>query len=188
MALRDRFLAERRDEVLALLPEAREAAGEVLDLTLATLARRRTSRDGRGGARPDGVVVPVDRDDPLRHRRAADPGGRLPPAEAGRGACADGGGAGLSLGLDAGAEDRAAAHAASTGRSDAYDAEIGRRVQRLFDGLRPGRPLMRANLLWHGRARCTRRGERASRGRRARGTGYLRSERQCLVRLPRTGR
>ena len=49
MALRERYLAERRGEVVAELPEAREAAEEVLDLTLESLARRSDFAVERGG-------------------------------------------------------------------------------------------------------------------------------------------
>jgi hypothetical protein len=71
---------------------------------------------------------------------------------------------------------------------ESYDADVGRRVQRLFDGLRPGRPLMRANLLWNrSPALHAPRREGEPKPPPAPGETYLRSERQCLVRLPRTG-
>jgi hypothetical protein len=82
MALRDRFLATRRDEVVAALPEAREAAAEVLELVLATLSRRAdfaVGPDGDAAGRGRGAGGPGR---PLRHRRAAPAGGRLPPREA----------------------------------------------------------------------------------------------------------
>lgn len=188
MAMRERFLDHRRDEVLALLPEAREAAGEVLDLTLATLARRPDYGVTDGAVRrPDGVGVRVVRDDPLGTV------GRLIQED-------------VCL-LQKRGEEHVLTGAVlvfpsgwtlsqKIGRPlmrihrpvGAYDAEIGRRVQRLFDGLQPGRPLMRGNLLWHGRAVLH--APRLEGEPRPQGAGdvlYLRSERQCLVRLPRSG-
>lgn len=65
---------------------------------------------------------------------------------------------------------------------DEYDSDIARRVQRLFDGVRVGKPLWRFNRLSYADAdlhqpyRKTEPGE-----------DFIRSERQCILRLPRTG-
>jgi hypothetical protein len=188
MALRDRFLADRRSEVVAQLPDAREAAAEMLELTLSTLARRDDfAVGGDAVTRPDGVVVPVVPDDPfgtvgrllqedvcLLERRGEEhvltgavlifPSGWTLAQKIGRPL--------LRIHLPVAP----------------YDADIGRRVQRLFDGLRPGRPLMRANLLWHGQPALHQpRREGEPKPHAAQADRYLRSERQCLVRLPRTG-
>jgi dimethylamine monooxygenase subunit A len=188
MALRDRFLASRREEVVALLPEAREAAAEVLDLTLATLGRRADFEvSAKSVRRPDGVEVPVRPEDPLGtvgrllqedvcllQRREDEhvltgavlifPSGWTLSQKIGRPL--------LRIHLPV----------------PVYLDDVAKRVQRLFDGLKPGRPLMRANLLWHRHAALhapRREGEPkpSSPG----GADYLRSERQCLVRLPSTG-
>lgn len=188
MALRDRFLAARRDEVVAMLPEAADAAADLLDHTLGTLARRADfAVHGDAVTRPDGVVVPVLRDDPFGTV------GRLLQED-------------VCL-LEKRGEEHVLTGAVLVFPSGwtltqkigrpllrihtpvaPYDADIGRRVQRLFDGLRPGRPLMRANVLWHGLPTLHQpRREGQSKPHAARGDGYLRSERQCLVRLPGTG-
>jgi dimethylamine monooxygenase subunit A len=188
MALRDRFLEARRNEVVAALPEAREAAAEVLELVLATLSRRADFAAGPDTVtRPDGIVVSVDRDDPFGTV------GRLLQED-------------VCL-LEKRGEEHVLTGAVlvfpsgwtlaqKIGRPLSrihvpvvpYDDDIGRRVQRLFDGLRPGRPLMRANLLWHGLPALHQpRREGEPKPHAAQGDGYLRSERQCLVRLPRTG-
>lgn len=67
-----------------------------------------------------------------------------------------------------------------------YDADIAKRVQRLFDGVRPGRPLWRFNALWYAepdlhqpRSENARRAERGATSAR-----YFRSERQSVLRLP----
>ncbi|PRY90178.1 heme-dependent oxidative N-demethylase family protein [Donghicola tyrosinivorans] len=69
-----------------------------------------------------------------------------------------------------------------------YDAELAKRVQRLFDGVQVGRPLWRANTLWHSNPTLhqpksklkPRRPEDA-------GAAYRRSERQVIFRLPESG-
>ena len=180
MALRDRFLAERRDSVVAALPEAREAAAEVLELTLATLARRADFRVGPGSVtRADGVEVPVDPDDPfgtlgrliqedvcLLERRGEEhvlTGAVLVFPS------------GWTLGQKIG-RPLLRIHAPVA----PYDAETARRVERLFDGLRPGRPLMRANVLWHGLPTLHQpRREGEPRPLAAQGDRYLRSERHA---------
>lgn len=69
-----------------------------------------------------------------------------------------------------------------------YTDDIARRVQRLFDGVRPGRPLWRFNALWYAdpklhqpRSAHTRRDERF-----AETAAFLRSEKQSILRLPKT--
>jgi hypothetical protein len=69
-----------------------------------------------------------------------------------------------------------------------YDAGIARRVQRMFDFLRPEAPLWRANwLLYRDPDLFQPRTEAEPRPRPAPGTGYLRSERQSFRKLPDTG-
>ncbi|EEE36185.1 hypothetical protein RKLH11_18 [Rhodobacteraceae bacterium KLH11] len=71
---------------------------------------------------------------------------------------------------------------------DVYDVDIARRVQRLFDGIQPGRPLWRFNALWYHDAELFQ--PRSAHQRRAHedqsSARYLRSERQTLLRLPQT--
>lgn len=68
-----------------------------------------------------------------------------------------------------------------------YDADLARRVQRLFDGVRAGRPLWRYNRLWYDDAELHQ-PRSASAPRRIRpdraAAPYIRSERQCVVRMP----
>jgi hypothetical protein len=69
-----------------------------------------------------------------------------------------------------------------------YDDNITRRVQRLFDGLQVGRPLWRFNALVYADAELFQ--PRKMLERREKPTQnkakYMRSERQTLMRLPRT--
>jgi len=69
----------------------------------------------------------------------------------------------------------------------AYDGNVARRVQRLFDAVRPGRPLMRSNCLPYSDATLFQpRGENARRRQPGLAAKYVRFERQCLVRLAAT--
>jgi hypothetical protein len=69
-----------------------------------------------------------------------------------------------------------------------YDDDVARRVQRLFGGVRVGRPLWRANLVRHrDPALFQPVGETAKDRKEVGDEPYLRSERQCILRLPRTG-
>lgn len=67
-----------------------------------------------------------------------------------------------------------------------YDTNIAKRVQRLFDGVRVGRPLWRKNALWYDDPSLfTPRSETAPRDPITATSGtYLRSERQSILRLP----
>jgi hypothetical protein len=71
-----------------------------------------------------------------------------------------------------------------------YDADLARRVQRLFDGVRAGRPLWRFNQLWYDdpelhQPRSATAPRRIVPDRAA--APFIRSERQCVVRMPLSG-
>lgn len=65
---------------------------------------------------------------------------------------------------------------------DEYDANISRRVQRLFDGVRTGKPLWRFNKLSYADADLHQPYKRAVTDEMP----FVRSERQCILRLPQT--
>ncbi|PTX55763.1 uncharacterized protein DUF3445 [Litoreibacter ponti] len=68
-----------------------------------------------------------------------------------------------------------------------YDAAIARSVERMFTVLRPEQPLMRMNALVYADPDLHH-PQRGSDIKRAAGhRGFIRSERQCMVRLPTTG-
>ena len=70
---------------------------------------------------------------------------------------------------------------------ESYDTGMGRRVQRMFDGMRPEQPLWRANLLRYTNPDLYQpRAEFAPKDKSGAGD-YIRSERQCLLKLPRSG-
>ena len=65
---------------------------------------------------------------------------------------------------------------------DEYDANVARRVQRLFDGVQVGRPLWRFNKLRYADPDLHQPYKRAD----ADDMPYTRSERQCVIRMPQT--
>jgi hypothetical protein len=188
MALRDHLIATRTHEVHALLPRARPAAAELLDLALAHLSGRPGFRLGHDSAlRPDGVTVPLDPETPLLTL------GRLVQAD-------------LCLMQAEGAEHVLTGAilcfpsswtlAEKLGRPLAsihapvksYDASVAPRVQRLFDAIRPGAPLVRTNALLYAVPDLFFPLPEARPRYESRATAqYLRSERQVLMRLPASG-
>jgi hypothetical protein len=187
MALRDRLIATREAEVHAVLPEAEAAAREVYAMVLPRLAALGFRRGATGVVRPDGVSVALDPDRPLRTL------GRLLQEDI----ClmqSDGTGehrlTGAILCFAAGwlLHQKLGRPMMRVHRPvEKYTEDVGRRVQRLMDAIRPETPLWRANA-HHSRAplfnplaeddpRHTSEGERP----------WVRSERQCLIRLPQTG-
>ena len=85
-------------------------------------------------------------------------------------------------------EDREAGSRASTCRSRATTRAVARRVQRLFDVLRPEAPLMRANLIPYAEPDLFNPRHEFDRHTPAAGAArFVRVERQVLLRLPVTG-
>ena len=189
MAERDRLIGGATDRVHALLPEGRAAAGELFDAVLVRLSADAGYAVARDHVkRPDGVVVPLDRDAPLLTL------GRLVQED-------------LCL-----LEARGSEHvltgavlcfpaswtlAQKIGRPltgihvpvPGYAGDLARRVQRMFDAIRPEQPLMRYNALLYADPTLhqPRREEEVRTRPPASEKVFLRSERQCLLRLPVTG-
>ncbi len=184
MAHRAALLETRRDDVLALDPGAEPAAHELLDLVLHHSYPGSTD----DVLRPDGVRVAIDRAHPL------DTLCKLVQED-------------FCILQKHGTEHvltgAILCFPASWRLSEkfmrplvdihlpvgSYDGNVARRVQRLFDGIQPGRPLWRFNALWYDDPELHQpRSASDPRNIRDRGTTpYLRSERQTLLRLPKTG-
>lgn len=188
MAYRDELVLEREADVHAVLPEGEAAAEETLQLILAHLE----GVDGYvrlDGAvrRPDGVVVPlagpplltagrlVQEDLCLMEKEPQEAEHRLTGAVL----CFP---SNWTLGQKIGRR-LSRIHLPV----ERYDCDVAKRVQRLFDAVRPEAPLMRANLLiyasselFNARAEFARHAPAAGEGR------FVRVERQVLIRLPRT--
>ncbi len=188
LSLRCRLLSETPDLVSALSEEALPAAIEVLELALGQLASRSDFQVKPQEVRcPDGRVVVVDRKQPLRTL------GRIIQED-------------ICLMQKVGDEHvltgAVLCFPASWTLSEKfmrpligihvpvaeYDTNIAKRVQRLFDGVRAERPLWRKNALWYDDPSLfTPRPEDAPRDPVPATSGaYLRSEKQCILRLPKS--
>jgi dimethylamine monooxygenase subunit A len=184
MALRDEYVTSRRAEGIMLDAGARSAADELLQHVLGELAADPGYRIGTRVIRPDGIPVAVDASDPLGTLA------RLVQED-------------LCI-----LEKRGDEHVLTgsvllfpaswtlgqkfmrplMGIHEPvvqYDENIGRRVQRMFDTIRPGQAIWRANWLtyrdpdlWQPRSEDDRRPKPDL------DTGYLRTERQTIFRLP----
>jgi hypothetical protein len=187
MAERARLLAERRDDVLAVTEGAGPAMQELLQFVLDWLRDHGQGYEisAKDVHRPDGITIPIDRADPMGTL------GHLVQED-------------LCLMEKRGEEHVLSAAVlcfpASWRLADKigrplvaihvpvpdYDEGIARRVQRLFDGVQPGRPLWRFNAHGYGDPALyhpfRENVEEAARAR----LPYLRSERQCVLRLPET--
>lgn len=186
MALRDRLIAAQPDIVHALLPSARPAADELYRTVLDWLrAAPGFTLTARGVTRPDSVTVPLDPVQPLLTL------GRLVQED-------------LCLMEPQGAEyaltgailcfPASWSLAQKIGRPltgihdpvPVYDADLARRVARLFDAIRPEQPLWRMNYLTYDDFvlhQPRREGEKRP---QPKDHVYIRCERQCLLRLPET--
>ncbi|MGI3185563.1 heme-dependent oxidative N-demethylase family protein [Nioella aestuarii] len=187
MALRDRLLKTRRDDVFRALPEADLPARELLNLVLSRLGPD-YPRDGQIVTRPDGVTVDLDSDHPLivAARLVQEDLCLLDQANGGDEHILTGAvlcfPASWTLAEKIG-HPMTRIHVPV----EEYTANMAARVQRLFDALHVDRPLWRANaLLYHDPSlhQARRENDRriAPKGR----AEYLRSERQSLLRLPET--
>lgn len=187
MARRDWLIATRQPLVHALLPEGRAAAVELYRLTLDRLARDPGYRVEPGAmVRPDGVRVVLDE--------------RVPLVTLGRLVQED-----LCL-LMPGAEGHVLVGAVlcfpaswtlgeKLGRAllgvhrpvEGYAGDLERRVQRLFDGLRVGQVLERFNAFAYEEADLHQPRREGEHRPKSRAPGFVRSERQCLIKLPESG-
>lgn len=187
MAERVRLLSERRSEVLRLDPDAHAAAAELLDTVLAHLPEGFVS-EGLRVACPDGRVVEIDRADPLGTL------GHIVQEDLCLMEPRDGVHVltGAVLCFPASwllAEKFLRPLVGIHAPVEVYDDGLAARVQRLFDGVQAGRPLWRYNLLHYDDPTLFQpRSEQARRPHVDQETApFTRSERQCLVRLPKTG-
>ncbi len=184
MALRDVLIAERPGSVIGQTEMARAAVDELFEFTLAHLPDG-FSRKGPGVVRPDGTKVTLDPAQPLHTF------GRLVQED-------------LCLMQEDGAGEHLLSAAVlcfpagwllaeKLGRPmmrihapvGKYTEDVGRRVQRLLDAVRVETPLWRANA-HHSRAPLFNpQSETTAKESVAEGEmPFVRSERQCLVRLP----
>ncbi len=186
MAERDRLIAGRPAEVHALADSARPAAEELLALVLSHLdGVPGYVREGAAMRRPDGVLVPLDgppliaagrlvQEDLVILERPADGGEHV-----------------LTGAILCFPSNWTLAEKFGKGLVrihlpvDRYDEGLARRVQRLFDAIRPETPMMRANLLLYSDpALHNPRAEFARHTPADGAAAFVRVERQTLLRLP----
>lgn len=186
MAERERLMAAVPEVVHALLPEGRPAAEELYATVLDRLTRMEGFRIGAASAlRPDGLEVSLDPGQPLLTL------GRLVQED-------------LCLMEQAGEEHRLTGGILcfpaswslrqKIGRAlvsihrpvDSYDEGMARRVQRLFDAIRPGAALWRMNFLTYDDPALHQPRLEGQHRPCPQGHFYIRCERQCLLRLPQT--
>lgn len=186
MAERDRLFAEKPDMVAGMLQSARPAAEELYGAVLDHLRRAPGYQVETGAViRPDGARVALDSASPMVTL------GRLVQED-------------LCLMEQQGDEHVLTAAALcfpaswwlteKLGRPltgihvpvPDYDGDVAKRVQRLFNAIRVGQPLWRANaLVYRDPTLHQPRRENDPRSDRC-GGGFVRSERQVLLRLPQT--
>ena len=182
MAYRAQLLAERAEAVLYENDTTRAVAGEVLTEALKILPGLGFSVQGDIVTCPDGRIVSLNRDCPLHTL------GHLVQEDI----CV--------------LEKRGDEHVMTSAvlcfpanwrlaekinrpltgihePVDEYDANLARRVQRLFDGVQVGRPLWRFNKLPYLDADLHQPRKRAV----VDEMPYVRSERQCILRMPKSG-
>lgn len=184
MALRDRLVTERPTEVAALLPQAQAAVDELFDLVLARLSVTPLYQVQPGRVmRPDGVTVALDRARPMQTLV------RLVQED-------------LCLMQKTGDEHvltaaslcfpaswtldekigRPLSHIHHTVKP--YDPDIARRVQRMFDVIRPEQSLWRMNALVYVNPDLHQPARLGAPRTNRRGGQFVRAERQTLKRLP----
>lgn len=188
MALRDRLIAERTDAVHALRTQAIPAAQEILRMALEILRTRPGYQVGESAVcRPDGVEVAINTDAPLLTL------GQLVQEDIcllqARGDEHVMTGAILCFPASWSLDEKIGRPLSGIHQPVAeYSGDIARRVQRLFNAIRPGTPIMRANCLAYADASLFQpRREGQRRERPAPAAPFLRTERQCLLKLPQTG-
>ncbi|SES99405.1 heme-dependent oxidative N-demethylase family protein [Oceanicella actignis] len=196
MAARDALIAAMPDRVLAHDPAADAAAQELLELVIAhQSARGRLRAQGGAARRADGVRVPLEQGPPI--------------AVAARLAQEDF----VILDRPAGAAEHVLLSAAVCFPAHwtlaekfrrplvrihrpvpGYEGELARRVQRLFEGVRAGRPLVRANWNFQSERALWTPVSEAEKMAAASGPcaprapeRWLRVERQTILRLARSG-
>lgn len=190
LAEKARLLAEAPDRVHALSDGARPAAQELLDHVLSELDKTEgfTLTDGRV-ALPDGTLVAIDHSNPLITLSQLiqedlvimeKPEGSDEHVLTGALLCFP---ASWTL-----AQKYMKPLVAIHVPVDNYDENVAKRVQRMFDAIRPERPLWRANALFYEDPSLFQpREENAPRVKPKLAIApYVRSERQSMVRLPKT--
>lgn len=184
MALRDRLIASQRADVQRLSSQGQAAAQELLATVLGLLRQSSAYQvEETWVKRPDGVVVPVLAEDPLGTL------GQLVQEDFCLLQKQDGEhvltGAVLCFPASWSLADKYMKPLGLIHQPvGEYDGDIGKRVQRMFDMMRSEQPLWRSNVLLYDVPSLF---TPFAKARQTGDEGYVRSERQSLVKLPKTG-
>jgi len=170
IAEKQRLMRDFRDSVTAVRPEARPALAETREVVGAWLDRHRPEHTVAAGEPVEALASTIPEDFAL-----------LQKSEAGWVLSAGLVGFPASWSL---AEKMGRPMGAIHDPVRPYTSDMARRVDRLFDGLHPDRPVWRANALLYHAPDLFQPNRRTGHGD---SPGYLRSERQSLLKLPRTG-
>ncbi|MFN4158137.1 MAG: heme-dependent oxidative N-demethylase family protein [Gemmobacter sp.] len=187
MALRDRLTDEVPDQVHGVLPMATAAADELYGMVLPLLPRLGFRLTDGAARRPDGVEVPLDPARPLMTlgrlcqndfclMQANGQGEHLLSAAI---LCFP---AGWRLSEKLGLPMMRIHLPVAK-----YTPDVGRRVQRLMDAVRPGAPLWRANGHRSRAPLFNPLSEADPKDAAEAEMPFIRSERQCMIRLPVSG-
>lgn len=190
MALRDHIIAEQEEAATACLPEGRAAAMELFDAVLERISRLPGYVIGdRAVGRPDGASVPLDRTRPMATiGRLVQPD--LCVLDKAEGAAEHRLVAGVVCFPSGWSLDQKIGRGLARIHlpTEPYDDGIAKRVQRMFDNLRTGHPIWRANGHLMADPRLNQRMREFEMPiTQHDAPGYVRSERQVLFRLPKTG-
>ncbi len=189
MALRDELIASKPGEVHALLPSAEAAAMECYETVLSSLRSDGAYQfTDHAVCRPDGVTVNLDRNTPLLTL------GRLVQADLCIMEASPDGHilTGAILCFPAQwtlAEKLGRPLIAIHKPVPKYNSDIAKRVQRLFDAIRPDHPLWRSNAILYERPDLytPKAEDMADNSATLETARFVRSERQVLRKLPQTG-
>lgn len=187
MAERAHLIADRQGEVHAMLPVAEAAAAELYALVLPRLPALGFQLSADRALRPDGVEVPLDPATPLltlgrlcqQDFCLMQPGGTGEHMLTAAILCFP---AGWRLDQKIG-RPLMRMHSPVAN----YTGDVGRRVQRLMDGVRVEAPLWRANAHYSRAPLFNPLPENHPKDMDEDAMPFIRSERQCLIRLPETG-
>jgi hypothetical protein len=185
MAERERLIATDLDAVHACLPEAQEASEELLAAVEVLLPGLGFSPVHGGWRCPDGRRVAVDPARPLitLGRLVQEDLCILQPGATGHVLTA----AILCFPASWTLSEKLGRALPGIHRPvDGYEGSLAARVQRLFDAIRPEQPLWRSNALAYADPSLFQPRREDERREAVGKPAYIRSERQCLLRLPRT--
>ena len=189
MALRDQLIETKKDKVLAISDEAQEAAVELLKMTLDfCVSKLGYKKNVNKIIRPDKVSVEIDLNEPMTFlgRLVQNDFCILQKKDNEHVLTA----AALCFPASWSLEEKFLKPLIDIHSPvKAYDDNIAKRVQRLFDGLQTNRPVWRFNALYYEdpnlfQPRSVNQPRRKPAPNKIK---YFRSERQTLIKLPDTG-